>query len=567
MTLLINELMADNAGSVLDQNGDDDDWIEIYNSGDSAVNIGGMYLTDNQSAAAGWRVPGNNPAVTTIPSKGYLLIWADGETNEGTLHANFKLGSDGENIRLFAADGKTLIDSVNFGSQAEDRSYGRLPDGGNDWQTLAIPTPGRSNASAPISIVITEIMYHPYHPVPGAEDIRQEYIELFNRGSGPVNLSGWRISNGVDFVFPDVTLGAGQYLVVAADVDIFKAMYPSVNNVIGGWVGRLSNKGEAIEILDDAGVQIDGVRYADEGDWAVRELGPRDYGHRGWFWNAGHDGAGSSLELINVNMPNDYGQNWTASAANGGTPGAINSAADDDIAPFILETINWPIIPGSNDTVTVSARILNESMTGITVILYYRKDGETSFNTLTMLDDGQHGDGNASDGVFAAQIPAQSDGTIIEFYLEATDNLADSRTWPAPGMVDGTPQQVTNAFYQVNDSAGMNKGWIPGSQPIYYLIMTEQDRSELEDIGDENYSGILFAAEPMSNAQMNATFVSIDGVYTDIRYNVGVRNRGNRKRADPPMCYRVTFPSDHPWKNVKALNSLSSCTFSQVVES
>jgi hypothetical protein len=84
--------------------------------------------------------------------------------------------------------------------------------------------------------------------------------------------------------------------------------------------------------------------------------------------------------------------------------------------------------------------------------------------------------------------------------------------------------------------------------------MTEQDRAELEDIGDENYSGNLFAAEPMSNAQMNATFVSVDGVYTEIRYNVGVRNRGNRKRADPPMCYRVTFPSDHPWKNVKALN-------------
>jgi len=45
-TLVINELMADNTGSARDQDGDDDDWIEIYNSGDSAVNIGGMYLTD-----------------------------------------------------------------------------------------------------------------------------------------------------------------------------------------------------------------------------------------------------------------------------------------------------------------------------------------------------------------------------------------------------------------------------------------------------------------------------------------------------------------------------------------
>jgi len=138
MTLVINELMANNAGSARDQNGNYDDWIEIYNYGDSAVNIGGMYLTDNQSAAAVWRVPDNKPAVTTIPPKGYQLIWADRETNEGTPHANFKLGSDCENIRLFAADGKTLIDEVTFGPQAEDRSYDRLPDGSDNWKSLAV---------------------------------------------------------------------------------------------------------------------------------------------------------------------------------------------------------------------------------------------------------------------------------------------------------------------------------------------------------------------------------------------------------------------------------------------
>jgi len=131
-----------------------------------------------------------------------------------------------------------------------------MPDGSGNWQTLAAPTPGKSNSSAPISVVITEIMYHPYHPDPGTEDIGAEYIELFNRGSEPVSLAGWRIINGVDFVFPDVTIGAGEYLVVAADADIIKSMYPWVSNVVGGWVGRLSNRGEAIEILDDAGVQI-----------------------------------------------------------------------------------------------------------------------------------------------------------------------------------------------------------------------------------------------------------------------------------------------------------------------
>ena len=60
------------------------------------------------------------------------------------------------------------------------------------------------------SIVISEIMYHPYHAVSTAEDTKQEWIELFNRGTETVNLAGWRFSDGVDFVFPDVAIGAGQ---------------------------------------------------------------------------------------------------------------------------------------------------------------------------------------------------------------------------------------------------------------------------------------------------------------------------------------------------------------------
>ncbi|MHC4207268.1 MAG: lamin tail domain-containing protein, partial [Planctomycetota bacterium] len=405
-TLVINELMADNTGSARDQYGDADDWIEIYNTGNSSVNIGRMYLTDNQTADAGWRVPDDDPDATTIPPKGFLLIWADDETNEGTLHASFKLGADGENIRLFAADGKTLIDEVTFGRQDEDRSYGRIPDGSEDLQTIATPTPGKSNTSAPISVVITEIMYHPYHSESAPEDIRAEYIELFNRGTEPVSLLGWRISNGVDFVFPDMMLGAREYLAVAADVDIFKTVYPSVSNVVGGWEGRLSNRGEAIEILDDTGVLIDSVPYADEGDWMVRELGPVDRGHRGWVWAASHDGGGQALELINADMPNEYGQNWTASDVNALTPGAVNSAADDNVAPFILDVIHTPIIPKDDDMVVVTARIFDELRTNITVTLHYRVDvsvyedrdiyphhDPNTYSRLAMFDDGANNDG------------------------------------------------------------------------------------------------------------------------------------------------------------------------------
>ena len=572
MTLVINELMANNAGSARDRNGDEDDWIEIYNTGNAAVDIGGMYLTDNLSAPVGWRVPDNNPTVTTIAPKGYLLIWADSETNQGTLHADFKLGAGGEQVGLFAADGKTQIDAVTFGPQAEDRSYGRLPDGSNNWQVLAAPTPGQSNMTAPIAVVITEIMYHPYHTDSGIEDIRQEYIELFNRGFEPVNLSGWRISNGVDFVFPDVTLGAGEYLVVAANVDIFKAMYPWVSKIVGGWEGRLSNRGEAIEILDNVGVRIDRVNYADEGDWIVRELGPQDRGHRGWRWTSEHDGGGKSLELINPAMSNDYGQNWAASNLNNGSPGVRNSVYDDNVAPLILDVTHTPIVPRDNEAVVVSAHIIDELPSGFAVALNYRVDVSEYHNDediyphhefneyehVTMFDDGAHGDGAADDGIYAATIPAQRDGTIVEFYIETMDSLYYSRTWPAPSLIDGIAEQVTNALYQVDNTFSGYGPWVPGRQPIYYLIMTERSKGRLLDIGDRE------GGEHNSDAQVNATFVSVDGVDIKVRHNLGVRNRGHGSRNDPPNNYRLNFPHDRPWKGVVSFNLNSKYTYNQL---
>ncbi len=569
ITLVINELMAKNDGSVLDPYGDYDDWIEIYNYGDDAVDVGGMYLADNLTSAGRWRVPDTNPSITTIPSHGYLLIWADEEAGEGILHAGFKLSAGGEQIGLYDTGGN-LIDSIVFGPQNGNESYGRLPDGSDNWQVFTSPTPGASNTAAPVEVVINEIMYHSYHALNTPENLAQEYIELFNRGKGAVNLSGWRLSDGVDFTFPQVLLAAGQYLVVAADVNAFIAKYPGVSNMVGGWVGRLSNSGERIELADNTGVVIDAVRYADEGDWAVRELGPVDHGHRGWQWSDHTDGGGKSLELINPAMPNEYGQNWAASEPNNGTPGAANSVLDNDIAPLILDVGHFPMIPDSNEPVTVSARVIDETKTGVAVTLHYRVDTSAyksqdvypqhdpnSYGELAMFDDGQHGDDDTADGVYGAEIPAQPDGTIIEFYVEASDARSNTRTWPAPSWVDGLPEQVTNALYQVEDSFNADVDWAPGSQPIYYVIMTEMERGRLEYIGTHS-------TLEGPNSQMNATFISVDGVDMQLRYNLGVRNRGHGTRNDPPNNYHVNFPHDRPWKDVTAINLNTKYTYLQL---
>ncbi len=568
-TLVINELMTKNDGFFRDEYEGADDWIEIYNYGQDPIDIGGMYVTDTMGEPASyWRIADNAPDVTTVAAGGYIIIWADREMQQGPLHVDFRLSADGnEDVALYDAQ-QNLIDGISFGPLEGNESFGRLPDAGDTWQVFDNPTPRKANSVEPARIIINEIMYHPYHPVPGSEDVGQEYIELYNAGTRPVDMSGWQFVDGVDFTFPDgITLGVGQYLVVAADVNTFEAKYPDVNNVTGGWQGRLSNSSEEIELADADGIRISSVRYADQGDWAVRYLGPLDYDHRGWLWSDEHDGAGRSLELVNPELANEYGQNWAAGEDNDGTPGRVNSAADNDIAPLILDVEHFPVIPSPNEPVTVTARIVDEQTSGLDVRLYYRVDRSqyegadvyprydpNDYNDVEMFDDGAHGDGAADDGLYGGEIPAHEDGLIIEFFVGAGDGSGNTRTWPAPSLIDSTAEQVTNALYQVDASFDLDESWLPGSQPVYYLIMTKGELDELSDIGDENYSGDIFMAEPMSNAQMNTTFISVDGVEIDVRYSTGVRNRGNRKRADPPMCYHVNFRRDRSWKGVTSLN-------------
>ena len=565
VTLVINEFMASNDGTIEypEDSGNYPDWFEIYNYGEEDIDIGGMYVRDDSH----WHlIPTGYSSQTTVKAGGHLLLWADSGLPAGPLHVGFGLGKSSDEIGIYD-ENRNPIDVVPFSNQVDDMSRGRLPDGSYNWITFEIggATPGSENRGKPVEVMISEIMHHPGHEENTPENIGEEYIELYNDGEEPVGLLGWRFTNGVNYtVTDDIILGVDQYYVIASDANAFLAKYPGVTNVVGGWEGRLSNSGEEIELVDSAGVLVDIVRYADQGDWAIRELGPVDHEHRGWMWADSHDGDGDSLELINPDVSNEYGQNWAASTGSGGTPGATNSVSASDIAPLILDMEHFPIIPGSSDAVTVTARIIDELATGVTVTLHHRLDAEPTFNMVTMFDDGAHGDGDADDGVYAGEIPAQADGEIVEFYVRAGDTGANSRTWPAASIVDETPEQVTNALYQVDNSYNADTPWVPGSQPVYYIIMIETERAELEDIGD---GGDPFFGEARSNAQMNATFISVDGVDTKVRYSTGVRNRGNRTRAQPPNNFRVNFAHDKSWKGVTALTINSKYPHLQVMGS
>lgn len=151
-SLVINELMASNGGCCPDPQGDFDDWIEIYNPGRRAVDLGGFYLTDDLDEPTKWQFPTDALELTTLSPGAYLVVWADNDPDPG-LHANFKLSSNGEEIALVAPDGHTLIDSIRYPTQDNQQSYGRSGMAAGDWLYLAHPTPGQANDGGYLGIV------------------------------------------------------------------------------------------------------------------------------------------------------------------------------------------------------------------------------------------------------------------------------------------------------------------------------------------------------------------------------------------------------------------------------
>ena len=392
------------------------------------------------------------------------------------------------------------------------------------------------------NIVISEIMFHP-----SSELVADEWIELRNRGTNAVNLAGWKLNRAVDFVFPSVNLPVGGYLVVAANVAAFNAKYPGVTSVVGGWLGRLSNSRDEIELEDPSGNQVNLVAYADEGDWAFRSAA----GGLGWDWICPADGFGSSLELRQISLPNGNGQNWASSITVNGTPGAVNSVAVANLPPMILDVTHFPAVPRSTNNVTILARLVDESATDLAVTLWYR-DATTlpAFTSVAMLDNGLSNDGTAGDGIYGVVLPPQANGTITEFYVEAVDTFSNTRTWPAAADIGGgTFVQDANAMFQVDDDA------YSGKQAIYRMVMRAGDLSELNSRTDQ--AG--------GRTKRNVTLITIEGGDEQIRYNCATRRRGASSFGRNPPTMKFDIPADRAWNNKTSFNLNSDHTYAQVL--
>ena len=229
-TVVINEVMASNSTTVTDQDGEYDDWIEVYNTTNATINLSGYFLSDDADALDKYAIP----AGTTISANGYLIIWADNDVDQTGLHATFKLSATGEAVFLSNTNA-TIIDEVTFGAQNTDVSLARSPNGTGDFTTQA-PTFNGTNDNAidgPASdigfgeIVINEFVAANDSTSTITDDNGQyeDWIELYNNTNQAIDLTGVFLSNNKtnlkEWRFPNGTsIAANGYLIIWADEDL-----------------------------------------------------------------------------------------------------------------------------------------------------------------------------------------------------------------------------------------------------------------------------------------------------------------------------------------------------------
>lgn len=137
--------MAQNTSTIQDNTNLYSDWIEIYNSGGSSVDLSNYYLSDIATNLTKFRFTSLSGQVV-VPANGYLIIWASGNTSGGYNHTSFSLSStNGEAVYLVEPDGTTMVSSMVFPSQREDVSYGREIDGSSTLKYFSPSSPGNTN--------------------------------------------------------------------------------------------------------------------------------------------------------------------------------------------------------------------------------------------------------------------------------------------------------------------------------------------------------------------------------------------------------------------------------------
>lgn len=249
--LFINEFMAVNSATIADAAGEFDDWIELYNPHANAIGLAGYYLTDDLNNLTQYRIPINSSA--QIGANGFVLIWADDQSNQGDLHTNFALSALGESVVLVGTDGQTIIDAYTYDFASADQSIGRAGDGEAEWITFINPTPNASNNPGAPFLSASPIALNGFNQTVGTPSNVQSFVcngqNLFETIDATVNMpfeislnSAGPFNQSLQLTPIDGALGG-------------VSVYVRLNgDEIGDVIGNVTLAGSALEVL----VQLNG---------------------------------------------------------------------------------------------------------------------------------------------------------------------------------------------------------------------------------------------------------------------------------------------------------------------
>ena len=274
VSVVISEVMPGSGFAIVDGDGSQSDWVELLNTGKKAVSLDGAFLSDDPANRAKWQITG----LTIEPGERVLIRCAGAAAKSG--EADFALSRNGCSVILTGKHGNT-IDMVDCPDIGKECSWA-LQDDGSYIQTPKT-TPGYENTDAGYDtwlntvgyaapdIRISEVMSANRSTLQNRDGILCDWIELYNAGSDHVALSGLYLSNDIadrmKWTLPDITLGAGEYVVIpcsgsgsAADEADFSLPREGCTVVLSGSVGN---------VID----QVNVPRLGEDRSWALQSGG------------------------------------------------------------------------------------------------------------------------------------------------------------------------------------------------------------------------------------------------------------------------------------------------------
>jgi hypothetical protein len=217
--LAINELQADNESTIADNMLEYDDWFEIVNNSTQALSLDSLYVTDDEDQLTKHRLIGN----LTIPAGEHLILWADGQPEQGSNHVAFSLSSDGEQLLLVAPDGQTILDQVDFMRQFEDHSYQRHLVAPENWTYAWQPSPGFANnpPNTELFLVLNEIMTDNETTITDEAGDWDPWLEIANPLPVELDLENLSLTNNVSepllWELPDIEIDGNGHILIWLD--------------------------------------------------------------------------------------------------------------------------------------------------------------------------------------------------------------------------------------------------------------------------------------------------------------------------------------------------------------